>query len=175
MVVDCKACPDVTPSLSTTRLRLDRPELADAGDIITLADNRKVAEMLSRMPNPYGLDDARAWIASAGNSGKHGVTLAVRLLTTGRLIGACGIDRRETNAPLQLGYWIGEPHWGSGYATEASHALIDHVFAAIRRHRDHRLLPADQSGLAPGAGEMRLPVSRPRHDPVQGTGRRCSG
>ena len=30
----------------------------------------------------------------------------------------------------QLGYWIGEPHWGNGYATEAVQALIDLVFTA---------------------------------------------
>lgn len=131
MAIDSDECCEDIPLLTTARLRLDQPELADAGDIITLANNRKLAEMLSRMPHPYALEDARDWITRARNSGRNGITMAVRLQATGRLIGACGIDRREADGPLQLGYWIGEPHWGHGYATEAAHALIDHGFAAF--------------------------------------------
>ena len=29
---------------------------------------------------------------------------------------------------VELGYWIAEEHWGKGYATEASKAIIDHAF-----------------------------------------------
>ena len=28
----------------------------------------------------------------------------------------------------ELGYWIGEEHWGNGYAAEASEVLISHAF-----------------------------------------------
>src|SRR5690606_31281586 len=28
----------------------------------------------------------------------------------------------------EIGYWIGEPWWGRGYATEAAHALVDLAF-----------------------------------------------
>ena len=31
---------------------------------------------------------------------------------------------------LELGYWIGEPYWRHGYATEAAHALVDLAFRA---------------------------------------------
>jgi RimJ/RimL family protein N-acetyltransferase len=38
-----------------------------------------------------------------------------------------------TEVPLRnasdLGYWLGEPYWAQGYATEAISALIDRVFA----------------------------------------------
>ena len=33
---------------------------------------------------------------------------------------------------LELGYWIGEPYWKRGYATEAAHALVDLAFRATR-------------------------------------------
>jgi RimJ/RimL family protein N-acetyltransferase len=30
-----------------------------------------------------------------------------------------------------LGYWLGVPFWGHGYATEAVRAVIDHAFADL--------------------------------------------
>jgi RimJ/RimL family protein N-acetyltransferase len=33
-----------------------------------------------------------------------------------------------TDRGLELGYWIGEPYWKRGYATEAAHALVDLAF-----------------------------------------------
>ena len=54
-----------TAVLRTERLVLRRPELGDIPALISLADNRKVAEMLARMPNPYGEAEARAFIAIA--------------------------------------------------------------------------------------------------------------
>jgi RimJ/RimL family protein N-acetyltransferase len=41
-----------------------------------------------------------------------------------RIIGSCGLGRRPSGA-VELGYWIGRAHWGKGFATEASRALIE--------------------------------------------------
>jgi RimJ/RimL family protein N-acetyltransferase len=40
-----------------------------------------------------------------------------------RLIGACGIGNLDGEP--ELGYWIGRPYWGLGFATEASRAVIE--------------------------------------------------
>jgi RimJ/RimL family protein N-acetyltransferase len=40
------------------------------------------------------------------------------------MIGSCGLGRRASGA-VELGYWISRAHWGRGFATEASRALID--------------------------------------------------
>ena len=42
------------------------------------------------------------------------------------LIGACGLELRDGQTP-SIGYWLGQPHWHKGYATEAARALIDHA------------------------------------------------
>ncbi len=113
--------------LVTPRLVLRRPVLDDAHDIAFLANNRKIAAMVARMPCPYGLADARAFIARNSDGGPNGCVYAVTMAATGRFIGCAGLDSSKGNG-LELGYWLGEPFWGQGYATEAAHALVDLAF-----------------------------------------------
>ena len=42
------------------------------------------------------------------------------------LIGGVGLSLEEDN-DWDLGFWIGQGHWGKGYATEAAMALIQYV------------------------------------------------
>lgn len=35
----------------------------------------------------------------------------------------------------ELGYWIGVPFWGNGYATEAAQAVLDYAFRNIGLER----------------------------------------
>ncbi|HWS07013.1 MAG TPA: GNAT family N-acetyltransferase, partial [Xanthobacteraceae bacterium] len=39
------------------------------------------------------------------------------------------VDLREDGP--EVGYWLGVPHWGHGFATEAARALIDHAFGDL--------------------------------------------
>ncbi|WP_321499996.1 GNAT family N-acetyltransferase [Breoghania sp.] len=118
------------PALTLERVKLDRPTMDDAADIVFLANNRRVAEMLASMPHPYGLAAARNWIESTRNTEPGTASYAVRLKSTGRIIGACGYQFGPVGQGREpeLGYWIGEPFWGHGYATEAAQAVIDHAF-----------------------------------------------
>ena len=56
---------DVSPVVSTERLVLRGPTVSDAGAIAALASDRNVAGMTGRIPHPYGLADAEAFIARA--------------------------------------------------------------------------------------------------------------
>ncbi len=136
-LIDC-------PVLVTERLVLRAPRNEDVDAIARLADNLHVAEMLSRMPHPYTKDHAVDFVrrANAGEIGK--CVYAITLAQSGTFIGCCGINyrRRDEHSmshrdELEIGYWLGEPHWGKGYATEAAHALVDLVFRATQVEKLH--------------------------------------
>jgi RimJ/RimL family protein N-acetyltransferase len=114
------------PVLETERLTLRAPRPEDAEALALLANDRRIAENTARIPFPYGIADAEQFVASV-NRQEGEATFAI--IWAGRLIGACGVDPRET-VP-EIGYWLGVPYWGNGYATEAVRAVIDHAFGDL--------------------------------------------
>ena len=115
-----------TGSLTTERLVLRPPALADAPALVHLLDDCRIAHNTLRIPYPYVLADARAFITSANKTGDELVFLITRKNAPGA-IGACGIARL-THAGPELGYWVGVPFWGLGYAAEAARAVVNHAF-----------------------------------------------
>lgn len=109
--------------LETERLVLRAPCLEDAKAIAVLANDRRVAENTARIPHPYRVADASQWISAANMQAGERTLLITR---NGVVIGACGLELRD-DMP-EIGYWLGVPYWGKGYATEAVRALIDHAF-----------------------------------------------
>ena len=123
------------PVLETERLVLRAPRLEDAKAIATLANDRRIAENTRRVPHPYTLADAEDFIALTA---KPGGEMALMITQhDGTLIGGCGLTMLDGPAP-ELGYWLGVPYWGKGYATEAVRALIDYAFTEL----DHQALQA---------------------------------
>jgi RimJ/RimL family protein N-acetyltransferase len=116
-----------TPVLETERLTLRAPRFEDAKAIARLANDRRIAENTTRIPHPYRLADAEAFIAAVNRSEGE---LAFLITLDDEPIGGCGLAQLDGPAP-DLGYWLGAPHWGNGYATEAARAVIDHAFCAL--------------------------------------------
>ena len=51
------------------------------------------------------------------------------------LVGGCSIICRPPHFEAEIGCWIGESEWNHGYGTEATRALIEYGFEAMRTHR----------------------------------------
>ena len=118
-------------ALRTARLALTPPTPADAPDIARAINDVRIAATTTRIPHPYSLADAEAWIGlldRAAEEDRETVWL-LRSAEDARLIGACGVHRREAPATLEAGYWIAADAWGRGYATEALRAVCAAVFA----------------------------------------------
>src|SRR5271163_3010229 len=60
--------------------------------------------------------------------------LAVEEIASGRLIGACDLSMIERDV-VDLGYMLGTPDWGKGYATEIALALVDSAFYDLSAER----------------------------------------
>ena len=112
--------------LETERLCLRAPRLEDAKQVAALVNDRRIAENTIRIPHPYAVADAREWIAAAGKAGGEKSFLVT---IAGEIIGGCGFHCRD-GVP-EIGYWLGVPFWGNGYATEMARALIDHAFGDL--------------------------------------------
>lgn len=120
--------------IETPRLVLRRPVRADAARLAELANDAGVAENLSTLPNPYGIDDALAYIDNT-EVGPHRWNLGIYAKDeiaggASGFVGTVGVMPRDGER-FVLGYWIGRPYWGSGMATEAAQALVDFAFAGL--------------------------------------------
>jgi len=83
-----------------------------------------VARHLATAPWPYALEDAEAFLRYPRHPAMPSFLITERTDGEPRIIGSCGLGRRPSGA-VELGYWIGRAHWGKGFATEASRALIE--------------------------------------------------
>jgi RimJ/RimL family protein N-acetyltransferase len=68
---------------------------------------------------------------------KHGFSMwAVVSHETGTVMGDCGLIHYAFRGPeIELGYRLGQPYWGRGYATEAARAWVDHGFDELGLER----------------------------------------
>jgi ribosomal-protein-alanine N-acetyltransferase len=112
--------------IKTQRLTLRPAALADAARVSMLAGDFDVACMTGTIPHPYSEQMAAEWIGDA-LQGEEGVVFMIELQE--KLIGCTGY-RAMADGYAELGYWIGKPFWGQGYATEAVGALVAHAFDA---------------------------------------------
>lgn len=119
----------MTPEITTRRLVLRAPDMDDARDIARYLNDFEVSGNLARVPYPYHLSDARAWIrsrrAAAGNLGDTNFSIEVAGMG---YVGHLGFHM-QGDAP-GVGYWLGRPFWGKGIMSEAVEAAITWLFAA---------------------------------------------
>ncbi len=116
--------------IETDRLIL-RPWLAsDAQCLLSLANDPEVGPTAGWTPHESAEESAK--IIKTVFAAPE--TYAVVLKGSGELVGCAGFNAGDaasmplSDGELELGYWIGRPFWGCGYATEASRALVERGF-----------------------------------------------
>ena len=100
-----------------------------------LANDADIAKNLRDVfPHPYSLEDARQFISLV----KDGIVKHVFVIfSDDTFVGLIGIipqhDVHRFNG--EIGYWLGKPFWGKGYATEAVKQATDFAFNTLGLHR----------------------------------------
>jgi len=107
-----------TPRLT---LRPGWPE--DAPAVTAALAHEQIVVNLSRVPWPYGEDDARDWLATPRTATDICLLILRHDAPAPHLIGAISLDDSADGEP-ELGYWLTPSAWGRGYATEAGHAVL---------------------------------------------------
>lgn len=90
----------------------------------------------TNMPEPYPPDGAATWIEAELAAQAAGTGFVFGIVIGDGLIGAIAV-RDIGGDPLRgvLGYWIGKPYWGRGYASEAIARVVAHAFGEVGLER----------------------------------------
>lgn len=136
--------------LETGRLLLRPPESADIPRLIMLIGDYDVAKNLAVVPHPYGIEDARAYLERSARVRAEGTGFNFAILRKwdGVFIGCCGL--KLDSGVFEMGYWLGKPYWGKGYATEAARRLAGFAFHDLKAER----LEAGYFHDNPGSGRV---------------------
>ncbi|HTR26484.1 MAG TPA: GNAT family protein [Terriglobales bacterium] len=128
-----------SPCLQTARLTLRPYTMADIPAFLPLIGAREAAATTLRIPHPYSDGQARDFVALAEREHASGTCLRLCMVIreSGTLCGGIGLMLEPDHRRAELGYWIGVPYWGNGYATEAAHAVVKYGFETIGLHRIH--------------------------------------
>lgn len=105
------------------------PEHADALQI--LAGDAEVSAT-TRLPHPYPENGARDFIAQQLKAWDAGTGYAFAIQDRDQVVGACGVHGLQDGRARELGYWIGRPYWGHGYATFGVERLLHFAFVQLQ-------------------------------------------
>jgi RimJ/RimL family protein N-acetyltransferase len=125
------------PRINGLLVNLRELSINDAMDISRLM-TYNISRSLWEVPYPYTIENALEFINSSHRDFKSlkAVNFAIQyknnLESVNRIVGIIGLknidyDKKNTN----LGYWIGEPYWGNGIATESVTLVINYAFSVL--------------------------------------------
>jgi len=124
---------DAFPELYTKRLKLRKISIEDVSSLIKYANNKNIADNILNIPYPYQEPDAvfRISYVVQGFKTKARYVFAIIFQQNEEFIGEISLHLENQKSIAQLGYWVGEPFWGKGLATEATEAVLKFGFEKL--------------------------------------------
>lgn len=108
---------------------------SDLESLVKNASNYNIARNLrDAFPYPYTIEDGEEWIEFAKNE-EWGYNFAI--VVNNEAIGCIGlivgkdIERKSS----EVGYWLGEDHWGKGIASSALKGTVKFAFNELHLER----------------------------------------
>lgn len=121
---------DTFPQLYTPRLLLRKLRVDDVPSLVKYANNRKISDNIINIPYPYEEPNAvfRISYVHQGFKNKTRYVFAIILKDIEELIGEISLHLGNDGKMAELGYWVAEPFWNKGIATEAISAVLKFGF-----------------------------------------------
>lgn len=122
--------------LTTQRLVLRLLSPASAPGFVLLIGDNQIADTTTNIPHPYSEQHAVAFFKFAQQGFAEGVFHSFAISHCNTFVGtvslALGVTpQAQGKTTAELGYWIGVPYWGDGYATGAAQAVIQYGFEIL--------------------------------------------
>ncbi|KAJ6505411.1 acetyltransferase [Mycena sanguinolenta] len=120
------------PILTLSRSIIRPYHMLDAPSLAHEANSPLIAQWMRNLfPNPYSLSDAESWIPIA----LERLPLLNFAITrpNGTYAGGIGLKVYSDveSRTMEIGYWLGEAHWGAGIMTEAVVAFSKWAFETV--------------------------------------------
>jgi RimJ/RimL family protein N-acetyltransferase len=116
----------ILPVLRGSKVCLRAPREDDATLLARYLNDFGVSGNLARVPFPYHLADARAWLHSRRpDIAPDDANFSIELEGAG-YVGHIGFHP-GARGPV-IGYWLGRPFWGQGLMSEAAQMCVDWFF-----------------------------------------------
>ena len=136
-VIEAELRPGAPPGpapVDGERLRLRVFRLGEAVQLSALLIDFEVVRFAGEIPWPYGLPQAAGFIAQSHRHFAHGrdCVFAIERLADDELIGCIALHADAGGKTARLGYWLGQPYWRNGYATEAARRVVAFAFEDLK-------------------------------------------
>ena len=115
--------------VESERLILRPPRPADIQAMAVWLGDIEVSRNLAQVPYPYGEADAEDFVAKRSRHGDGHYSFSVLRKSDNLFVGCIGLHLEDEG--YELGYWLGKPFWGQGYASEAARAAAHFAFASL--------------------------------------------
>ena len=128
---------EIPVAFETSRLLARMPHLKDIPAMVEYLSDPSISDTTLTIPYPYSESDAYHWINKSKEEWINGLayTFVLELRSTGELIGAVGLHMISLHDRAEAGYWIAEPFWNQGYATEALTGLLKFGFDGLKLNK----------------------------------------
>jgi len=114
------------PILYTERLILRQITADDIQSLVKYANNKNISNYVLNIPHPYEEHHAvyRLSYVYQGFKNKTHYAFGIINREPQEFIGEVSLHL-DSNNTAQLAYWVAEPYWNKGIASEAAGALLD--------------------------------------------------
>ena len=125
------------PELFTERLKLGQIKPQYISTIVAYANNKVISDHTLTFPYPYREENAIFWInfSNQSFSNQENYVFAIYKKDTDEFIGGIGLHLDKKHNKAELGYWIAEPFWNQGFATEAGKEILKFGFDTIQLNK----------------------------------------